>query len=162
MKIFNYMTLAEFIKSMPENDFARENAEKFLPSQLDMLEEHFDTISWDRELDYDYLYDQFAYHYDDLAEWMDYKSFDDMVKHNEVIRKIMEIPNIKEKIKECTTKMIQTESGSLDLVDKEFDEKIGGIIYDIYGDDDDRPFSEDIIYAVLDEIEFKETGKISY
>lgn len=162
MKIYNNMSLAEFIKTMPENDFARENAEKFLPSQLDMLNEHFETISWDKEIDYDYLYDKFAYGYDDLAEWLDYKSFDDMAKHNDVIRKVMEIPNIKEKINECTTKIIQTESGSLDLVDEEFDLKIGNIIDEVYGDDDDRPFSEDILYAVLDEIEFKEAGKISY
>lgn len=162
MKIINDMSLAEFIKTMPNNDPARENAEKFLPSQLDMLEEHFETVSWNRDVDYDYLYDRFAYGYDDLAEWLDFKSFDDMVKWNDTIRKVMEIPNIKEKANDCIEKMHQTENGCLDLADEEFDLKLGNIIGGVYGDDDDdRPFSEDILYAVLDEIEFQETGKIS-
>lgn len=161
MKIIDNMSLSEFIKTMPENDFARENAEKFLPSQIDMLEAHFETISWERELDYDYLYDRFAYGYDDLAEWFGFKSFDDMVKWNDTIRKVMKVVNIKEKATDCINKMHETESGSLDLVDEKFDWLLGGIIADVYGDDDDdRPFSEDILYAVLDEIEFEENGEI--
>lgn len=163
MKIIDNMSLSEFVKTMPEKDFARENAEKFLPSQLDMLEEYFDTVSLNRELDYDYLYDQFAYGCYDLAKWLSFESFSDMVKWNEIVRKVMKVVNIKERATECIKKMQETESGSLDLVDKNFDLLLGGIIADVYGDDDDdRPFSEDILYAVLDEIEFEENGEIAH
>lgn len=163
MKIIYNMSLSEFIRTMPEKDFARENAEKFLPSQLDMLEGQFDTFSMNFELNYDDVYDWFAYDYEDIAEWLSFESFDDMVKWNDTIRKVMKVDNIKEKATESIKKMQETESGSLDLVDKNFDLLLGGIIADVYRYDDDyRPFSEDILYAVLDEIEFEENGEIAH
>lgn len=163
MKIIYNMSLSEFIKTMPEKDFARENAEKFLPSQLNMLEGSFDTFSMNFELNYDDVYEWFAYDCEDIAEWLSFESFDDMVKWNDTIRKVMKVDNIKEKAPESIKKMQKTESGSLDLVDKNFDLLLGGIIADVYGyDDDNRPFSEDVLYAVLDEIEFGENGEIAY